>query len=281
MPLEQLRRPPNAAQTRCLSYLEKLVRTFGSVEDGTLPSETCRRMNSIVARLGELSSRLTSLGSLGDPYSSVPEGLHVPPSTVDESLDPYRSLDTSRLRIVGRGHWDPAPYLPADLAMAFAEPRSLLVDRIPDPSEFPRPDWESPSECLHLALKWADNNLLHLEPDVFLPLHCYTKIFNARKSSTVDRQIGDRRGPNAVEGRLTGLCSLSLDPLRHGLAICISDRRDFYHQLSVPPERAVTNRLFPYSGVRLHMTSCANASKSLKEGAMKQGTFLARLVALA
>ena len=170
-------------------------------------------------------------------------------------MDPYRSLDASRLKLTGCAHWDPIPFLPPDLAFAHAEPRSLLVDRVPSPEEYPRADWESPSETFRLAIKWSENDLLHLEPQLDLPVHRFTKIFNARKSETTDRQIGDRRGPNSVEGKLEGpskwlpqgesLTSLCLDAKKEALVLCVSDRRDFYHQLSAPPARAQSNRLFP------------------------------------
>ena len=41
-------------------------------------------------------------------------------------LDPFRSLNTARLKLSGRGLWNPLPHLPEELYMAFAEPRSLL-----------------------------------------------------------------------------------------------------------------------------------------------------------
>ena len=88
--------------------------------------------------------------------------------------------------------------------MAHAEPRSLLCQRVPDPSEYPRADWESSAETFKLALKWSENDLLHLEPALELPLYHYTRIFNATKTQTTDRQIGDRMGMNSIEGRISG-----------------------------------------------------------------------------
>ena len=83
----------------------------------------------------------------------------------------------------------------------------------------------------------------------------YTRIFNARKSAALDRQIGDRRGRNAVEARICGpsaslptgesLTSISIDPRTTSLAMGVTDRRDFYHQLAVGSARAAKNRLYP------------------------------------
>ena len=77
VPLRLLARPPNPAQDRCLRHLRGLVQTFGDVEDGIFPAETGRRMNSLLARLSEVSQRLSVLGPLGDPYAFVPAGIEV------------------------------------------------------------------------------------------------------------------------------------------------------------------------------------------------------------
>ena len=255
VPLQLLARPPNPAQARCLRYLRGLLQTFGDVPAEFLPAETGRRMNSLIARLGELSSKLTQLGSLGDPYSPVPV-CEVPTCNDSPDLEPYRALDADRLRLSGRANWWPQPFLPPDLAMAHALPSSLDCGRVPVPEEYPRADWESPTECLKLALSWAQLGLLHLEPaSEQLPLYSYTRIFNAYKNSSTDRQIGDRRGPNAAEARLPGpsrllpagdvLTALSVDARCEALVLSMSDRRDYYHQLSVPWSRSISNRLFP------------------------------------
>ena len=250
VPLQLLARPPNPAQARCLCYLRGLLQTFGDVPAEVLPAETGRRMNSLIARLGELSSKLTQLGSLGDPYSPVP-ACEVPTCNDSPDLEPYRALDADRLRLSGRANWWPQPFLPPDLAMAHALPSSLDCGRVPAPEEYPRADWESPGESLKLALSWAELGLLHLEPaSEELPLYGYTRIFNAYKNASTDRQIGDRRGPNAAEARLPGpsrllpsgdvLTALSVDARREALVLSMSDRRDYYHQLSVPWSRAIT-----------------------------------------
>ena len=53
-------------------------------------------------------------------------------------------------------------------------------------------------------MKWFENDLLHLEPSQTLPLYKYNHIFNARKPEVVDRQIGDRRGMNSIQGKVAG-----------------------------------------------------------------------------
>ena len=255
VPLRLLARPPNPAQARCLRYLRGIVQTFGDVKDGILPAETGRRMNSLIARLCEISQRLTLLGPLGDPYAYVPSGLEVPTCNDTPDLEPYRSLCAERLRLSGRANWNPDGLFSPELAMAYAVPSSLLCGRTPAPHEYRRADRESVSETLSLAHKWASLDLLRLEPAEELQPFEYTRIFNAYKSTDVDRQIGDRRGMNAAESRLPGpsrwlpsgesLCSLSADARTEALVLSMSDRRDFYHQIASPWGRSITNRLYP------------------------------------
>ena len=257
VPLELLQRPPNAPQARCLSYLGALVRTYGSEQEGVIPSTAGRRIHVLQARLGELSNRLADLGPVGDIYSwAPPSDPVVPPDTLPEDQQPYQPAQAERLQISGRGLWDPMPFLPPDLQMAYAEPRSLLFGGLPGPEAFPDCTRESADETLKLALLWSSQGLLHLEPFA-ADLHpsCYTRIFAARKSSGKLRQIGDRRGPNFAEARLPGpsrwlpsgevLTALSCRPACEGLCLCITDRRDFYHQLRCTPEKARLNRLQP------------------------------------
>ena len=187
VPQRLLQRPPNRAQSACLRYLGALVRTFGSDQEGVIPSGTGRRINILQARLGELSAQLVRLGSVADPYAWVPPGEPVPTTSSDEALQPYRSLCTERLLLRGRGHWDPEPFLSDELWLAFREPASLKLSRIPQPEEYPNVLKESWEETLALAKLWSRQGLLHLEPAVDAEPYCFTRIFNARKSSLQDR----------------------------------------------------------------------------------------------
>ena len=137
VPLRLLRSTPNAAQLRVLTYLEALVRTYGSGQEDVVSSSTGRRMNVLHARLCEVSEHLTRLGAIGDAYRHVPSGEDVPADTADEALQPYRALDADRLKLVGRAQWDPQPWLSDELWMAYAEPQSLLIPRTPAEDEYP------------------------------------------------------------------------------------------------------------------------------------------------
>ena len=71
----------------------------------------------------------------------------------------------------------------------------------------------------------------------------------------VDRQIGDRRGRNQIEAYLPGvsrslptgpsLSVLEVIPSRQRLSICLTDRKDVYHQFQISASRAESNALWP------------------------------------
>ena len=116
---------------------------------------------------------------------------------------------------------------------------------------WPGPDFsrESRPENLKLAKLWSSKALLSLF-DEKPPFFC--RVFNAHKSETTDRQIGDRRFANGGELHPNGpsfalpsgatICQMHC-PKGHVLIGSASDRRDFYHQAAVTRERAFTNCL--------------------------------------
>ena len=84
--------------------------------------------------------------------------------------------------------------------------------------------------------------------------HLRTKVFGNYKNSKVDRQIGDRRGRNFVEGKTldgpsheipnaTALLQLETKRFEEVLVGAVAGRRD--HQFSVSTKRAATNTVFP------------------------------------
>ena len=115
---------------------------------------------------------------------------------------------------------------------------------------------EKPAECLKLARLWDVRGLLHLEAQPLKPGY-FSRVFNAYKDQTRDRQIGDRRLPNLSEFHVDGPskfcpradpwcisdCLGSLIAFEGPSLIGPSDRRDFYHQAAVTEERARTNML--------------------------------------
>ena len=257
--LLSLRRPPSSTQAKALDYLGRLVKASGGPEDGkpfsvSLPSAS-RRSSQLIARLEELSEQLTWSGSSFDKYGRAFAPLT--PDAARDALNPYRSLDPSRLVLAGRANWDPSEFLDDLFYLPFREPQSILLPEVPPPGPGEVPDLtrEDPASVLGLCQLWDSKSLLRLSKSGPAGPHQGVRIFSAVKSAVTDRQIGDRRGRNRCEGVLAGpsgplpsgplLGGLCIDPRRHTLSIAITDRRDFYHQLAVPPRRALRNVLVP------------------------------------
>ena len=261
-----LGRVPSFAQ----KALIRRVVDFMQVDGQMLPAPVVasgRRFPQLIARLSELSSALTRVGAQSSPYTHVFEGCPKEvgvENDVAEELIPYRSLQASRLKLVGSGSWDPLPFLDDNLAMAFTNPDCLLYGC--DFSDVQIPRLDDPSdEILSLAKRWDDLDLLYLHPynvPELFPEHCI-KIFNCFKSPTQDRQIGDRRGRNWAEMAVAGpskslpmgcdIFELFLDPSSQCLSLSVTDRSDFYHQFRVTPTRAVSNTLnvgFPLEALK-------------------------------
>jgi len=201
---------------------------------------------------------LTSAGPKASPYEKGFEGreMTVPVrNDLAEELEPYRSLDASRLKIVGAGTWDPSEFLSDGLVMAYKNPDCLLFARDP-PSEIPKISDPMP-EVLALAKLWDsfgllcvhDCNVPELYPDE------QVRVFNCYKDRSSDRQIGDRRGRNAYEKRLAGpskhlpaavdLVDFDFDAASEWVSLSVTDRKDFYHQFAVSFVRSVSNTIGP------------------------------------
>ena len=215
----------------------------------------------------ELGSQLFQLEHFCDFCPDLVSGyMHVPNQpfkpdpgllSVDDhpELLPYRSLDVDRLRLVGEGTWPMESFLNGPLWLPFQEPAFLCHGMSVPAEAVPNFSAEKPAECLKLARLWDVRGLLHLEPQPLKPGY-FSRVFNAYKDQTRDRQIGDRRLPNLSEFHVDGpskflpqgrsLVYIRLPRFTHCIRGSITDRRDFYHQAAVTEERARTNML-PFS----------------------------------
>ncbi|CAE7887125.1 unnamed protein product, partial [Symbiodinium microadriaticum] len=152
IPFAALQRPLNAAQRSLVAHRSRHLKAFGA-SVGEFPlSDSGRRNPQLIARLSELMSFLSAASAAtGDTYADR-SGTVVPmQNDAFPGLDPFKSLDVSRLKLAGRGLWDPLPHLPAELYMAFAEPSCLAHGALP-PDDFV-PVWthEDPRETARLA----------------------------------------------------------------------------------------------------------------------------------
>ncbi len=259
----ELGRPLNQLQRACVQRLYDMVAACGSMS-GRFDFAPGRSGPELVACLDELERFALERGfDDGTGYggaSTLPEKLKTDQALKSEQalqhpeLRPYRNLCADRLKISGTGTWPLSNYLDSVLYLPYEEPRFLMHDE--DVSDFPFPsfDAESREEYYRLIQRWDSLGLLGLHEEPLKEGH-FTKVFNTYKSEEHDRQIGDRRIPNASERHLSG-CSSSLPngpllqnifvPPGYSLRGAITDRRDFYHQCRVSGSRSRSNAL-PFS----------------------------------
>ena len=251
--VELLKRTPTSTHRRFYEFIRASLRSEMSAEAFFI-ARAGRRFPQLSARLTELCNVVTDLGISGSPYSRSFQGREV---TTDNSvmpeLEPYRDLCPERITLFGSGHWDATQWLDDQLVMGYREPDSLLLFRTPGHQEYPALR-DSYDAILDLAKLWDRHHLLYLH-DVPVPHFQKVRIFCAYKNETTDRQIGDRRGRNAVEKKLFGpssqlpqgddLSAICLDVKTQTLRIGVSDRRDFYHQFWASKSRCISNTIFP------------------------------------
>ena len=208
-PRHLLWREPNASQKACFGRVRSfVVACFSRKEEFPLPPG--RSGPDLVARLLELETFAGAFGLVGSSCTSdllanfgpVPG---VPPSAELPQLQPYRSLDVSRLRLHGTGSWHIAPFLEGSLWLPFQEPNILRHGLPLGTEDLPDFEKEDAEEHLKLALLWDARGLLQLVPP--LPageaFQRSCRIFNSYKSPEADRQIGDRRPANKAELHLS------------------------------------------------------------------------------
>lgn len=98
-----LQRSLNVQHRKILRHVRPLVRSEGQLGD----IHVCKAgwcFPELVARLGELSDALTKLGPSCDPYSRSSSGqceVVQKDNTTTPELEPYRSLDASRMEVEG------------------------------------------------------------------------------------------------------------------------------------------------------------------------------------
>ena len=252
--LEELRRPPSPLQNSIFRRLYGLAAVCGK-RPGNLPVPPGRSGPELIASLAALERFLETDPNFGSGYfggGGGKQAFEAPTLDVEQfpQLQPYRSLDAGRLKLTGTGEWPLADFLDSELWLPFVEPRFLLRNEKVEDVALPTFTYEKPEEYLKLAQKWDSLGLLRLYEAPLLSDH-FSRIFNAFKNSDTDRQIGDRRIPNARERGSCGpsaylppgpmLTALQVKRGSHSLRCSMTDRRDFYHQAAVTPMRARSN----------------------------------------
>ena len=124
-----LRRRPSQKHVEVFSRLLSHIRACGHSDMVSLVG--CGRKSfQLSARFEELWHFLKAEGlDRGDAYSRGRGGHAVEKNDeAFEELRPYRDLDASRLKIVGKGQWDCSDFLPDLFYMVFKEPRINVFD---------------------------------------------------------------------------------------------------------------------------------------------------------
>ena len=276
------RRRPGAHHVALYSRLLAHIKACGC--SGMVSISGCGRKSfQLDARMTELLRCVQSLGlDVRGPYKGGgPACVPVPKDdSVKEELRPYRNLDADRLKLSGCGQWNCEEYLPDLLYMPFLEPRCNVYEIPISKEDAPDNSHNDFGQMTRLLKVWDANNLLEFIPTSLAPtkLALFTKVFNNYKDESKDRQIGDRRGQNYVEGRIqcssqhlpTSQTLLQLSPSRYKevLTCSITDRKDFYHQFSISWEKTSLNAIYPWP--RLSQVSELNATARFADNFLKR-----------
>lgn len=281
--LDEIGRRPNAWQLQSLARLRSLLVVSGS-DSTEFPLVPGRSGPDLAAAIWQLEHFVSNNQELRQSYvQSKPVQFDEDPALCPvyehPELQPYKNLDANRLKLVGEGAWPMEAYIGGVLWMPFQEPRFLLHGQCTHGAQMPAFHLESKEENLKLAKIWDAKGLLRLFREPLQEGH-FCRVFNAHKSTLVDRQIGDRRVPNAREFSVDGpskhvppgflLTNLRVKPFLQQLRGSVTDRRDFYHQAEVSEVRANSN-LLPFQYRDHELRGCIALAKALeKEQAEKR-----------
>ena len=152
----------------------------------------------------ELTCFVSELGLSTFPYPRDSRYGGIVPHSEEgpEALRPYRDVDPSRLKISGEGDWRLQEFLEPELLLPYLEPktlRSIPRNSIP----FALVGKEDPARTEQLLRLWDSRGLLYLSFEAKQEREL-SRVFSAYKSEAFDRQIGDRRGANFLEGKVEG-----------------------------------------------------------------------------
>lgn len=236
---DELGRRPNSSQLAIIARLRALLAVCGASNE-PFPIAPGRSGPELVASLFQLEHFVASCPELQSSYLSKPVGFREDPTLLPfdlyPELLPYRSLDASRLRLVGEGKWPMADFLHSPLWLPFVELAVLRHGLDVDEAFAPNFSAESRDECARLMRVWDARGLLDFFEEPAGPgLFC--RVFKAFKNEQADRQIGDRPSRFLPTGPM--MTQLHVKRFSQCLVASVTDRRDSL-------ERSQTN-LLPFS----------------------------------
>ena len=273
IPPAELRRPPSPSHVAAFDRIRRFLCACGSSAPQVIscPGRRSHELTACLRSLFRFVDREGPSGGFGYKQGGPLGG--APTKDRDRpELRPYTNLRADRLKLSGTAGFWPLPYLQPNLILPFLEPKVLRFQAEEPLAPHPTHCTDHPEELLSLYRKWDQNGLLGFT-DSYVDEWQKVRVFNCRKSDQVDRQIGDRRSLNLIERSLPGpsadlpigslLCNIVLGT-KSVLCAAITDRRDFYHQIMITPQRAESNAV----GFRLPLNvarSFKNASAALKQ----------------
>ena len=279
---EELGRCPNDWQRSCFARLRALLFVCGDGQE-EFPIVPGRSGPELVHAICQMEAFLNLHPDLNQSYvqhgpQKFREDPNVLPVDQNPELAPYKNLNAGRLKLVGQGLWPMEDFMDGPLWLPYVEPRFLLHGQSTSGAQVPNFQYESKEENLALAKLWDKNGLLWLARKPICEGH-FSRVFNAHKSDTVDRQIGDRRIPNSRERRLDGpsrhlppgflLTNLQVAPFREQVIGSVTDRRDFYHQAKVSASRAESNML-PFRFSEEELADCSALQAAIHREALTE-----------
>ena len=249
--VDELRRCPNVLQQKTFERLRTLIDVCGDAQalSSMCPGRSGPELGATLWQLEVFCSICPDLkeGYLEADRVKFQDDKTLLPPDQYPGLQPYKSLDASRLKLVGEGRWPMEKFMEGCLWLPF---HGAILD-------IPNFAAEKKDENSKLARLWDTRGFLALFPEPCRP-GFFSRVFNAFKNDEVDRQIGDRRLVNQAEFHLDGpsrflpqgshLTLLKVPRFSHVIRGSVTDRRDFYHQAQVTRERARSNMLpFQYA----------------------------------
>ena len=166
--LDEIRRRPNSWQLQCFRRLESLLLACGA-DPGPFPLAPGRAGPQLGACLFQLEQFIMKNPDLLPTYGGFApkafreDGLLFPTEKYPQ-LAPYKSLDVSRLKLVGTGQWPMEDFMDSVLWVPFREPAFLLHGQRVRGAPLPNLSAESRDENLALARVWDAKSLLRLHP---------------------------------------------------------------------------------------------------------------------
>lgn len=162
--LSELGRRPNAWHQRCFQRFRSLLFVCGDSDQPfpVVPGRSGRELGAALFQLEKFLERneIKSENYVAHKPMPFSDDLGLLPASKYPQLSHYRSLDPSRLKLVGDGKWPMAKHLDGPFWLPFVEPRFLLHGQELHSSDLPSFVHENREDNLQLCKLWDARGLL-------------------------------------------------------------------------------------------------------------------------